>query len=141
VLEGITIDLTGAGEEEPGSDPLCQSKHVECTNHIGLVPAQRSRITQTISKEHATLHNNSNLVVTLEPPKGLLGKQAQGNSCEVNSKQSCLAGKGTVATWISRSFGLLYVRVKPTPQLSQIQAQRGSAFAFSSPSSHYQIIK
>lgn len=52
VLEGITVDLTGAGEEEPGSDPLRQSKHVQCTNHIGLVPSQRSRITQNISKEN-----------------------------------------------------------------------------------------
>lgn len=50
VLEGITVDLTGAGEEEPGADPLRQSKHVECANHIGLVPSRRSRITHTISK-------------------------------------------------------------------------------------------
>jgi len=45
VLEGITIDLAGAGEEEPGVDPLCQSKHVQSPNHIGLVPSQRLRLT------------------------------------------------------------------------------------------------
>lgn len=51
VLEGITIDLAGAGEEEPGADPLRQSEHVQSPNHIGLVPSQRLRLTQTISRK------------------------------------------------------------------------------------------
>ena len=45
VLEGITIDLAGAGEEELGADPLRQPKHVQSPNHIGLVPSQRLRLT------------------------------------------------------------------------------------------------
>jgi hypothetical protein len=44
MLQGITVDLTGAGEEEPGIDPLRQSEHVESPNHIGLVPSQRLRL-------------------------------------------------------------------------------------------------
>lgn len=51
VLEGITIDLAGAGEEEPGIDPLRQSEHVQSPDHIGLVPSQRLRLTQTISRK------------------------------------------------------------------------------------------
>jgi hypothetical protein len=51
VLEGITIDLAGAGEEEPGVDPLCQSEHVQSPNHIGLVPSQMLRLTQIISRK------------------------------------------------------------------------------------------
>ena len=51
MLEGITIDLTGTGEEELGVDPLCQSEHVQSANHIGLVLSQRLRLTQNISSK------------------------------------------------------------------------------------------
>ncbi|BAS71812.1 Os01g0315850, partial [Oryza sativa Japonica Group] len=35
VLEGISIYLTGAGEEKFCPNPLGQSKHVQCPNHVG----------------------------------------------------------------------------------------------------------
>ncbi|KAG9146534.1 hypothetical protein Leryth_020429 [Lithospermum erythrorhizon] len=37
MLQGITIHLTGTGYKEPGVNPLCQTKHVQCPHHICLV--------------------------------------------------------------------------------------------------------
>ncbi|RRT69393.1 hypothetical protein B296_00009710 [Ensete ventricosum] len=40
VLQGITIDLTGTGEEKSGSYSLGQAEHVESSHHVGLVHRQ-----------------------------------------------------------------------------------------------------
>ena len=37
VLQRITVHLTGTRYQKPCTHSFCQSKHVHCTHHIGLV--------------------------------------------------------------------------------------------------------
>jgi hypothetical protein len=37
MFQWIAVNLAGAGQQEPCANSLCQPKHVQCSNHIGLV--------------------------------------------------------------------------------------------------------
>lgn len=47
VLQGVAVDLAGAGQQEARTDSLGQAEHVEGAYHIGLVKSESRTKTQT----------------------------------------------------------------------------------------------